>query len=40
MVDAALMNMMHDELPTLPPLSDLTTGPTHAHATLDIFDAL
>ena len=38
MVDAALANMLHDveeDLPSLPPLSDitgLTTGPTHAHA--------
>jgi len=49
MVDAALSNMIHDvdELPSLPPLSDLMSGPpthTHAHAhhahpTLDIFDA-
>jgi hypothetical protein len=37
MVDAALTNMLHDveeDLPSLPPLSDitgLTTGPTHAH---------
>jgi hypothetical protein len=50
MVDAALTNMMHDvdELPSLPPLSDLAAGPTYAHshpahaaarATLDLFDA-
>jgi hypothetical protein len=48
MVDAALSNMIHDvdELPSLPPLSDLMSGPpTHAHAhahhahpTLNIFD--
>ena len=37
MVDAALTNMLHDveeDLPSLPPLSDitgLTTGPPHAH---------
>lgn len=51
MVDAALATMTHDvdELPSLPPLSDLATGPMHplplphshvaAHGTLDIFDA-
>ena len=47
MVDAALSNMIHDidELPSLPPLSDLA-GPVarmhtraHAHSSLDIFDA-
>lgn len=38
MVDQALTNMLHDveeDLPSLPPLSDitgLTTGPMHAHA--------
>jgi hypothetical protein len=37
LVDAALANMLHDveeDLPSLPPLSEitgLTTGPTHAH---------
>jgi len=37
MVDAALTNLLHDvegDLPSLPPLSDitgLTTGPSHAH---------
>ena len=43
MVDAALMTMMHEELPGLPALSDITAGPMHhhhAHPTLDIFDAL
>lgn len=47
MVDAALSNMIHDvdELPSLPPLSDLagsvarTHTHVHARSSLDIFDA-
>lgn len=48
-VDAALTGMT-EELPTLPPLSELAVaaaaaaavidGPTHSHPMLDIFDIL
>jgi hypothetical protein len=51
MVDAALTGMMPEELPSLPPLSELAVvaaaaaaavidSPTHSHPMLDIFDIL
>jgi hypothetical protein len=48
MVDAALTGMMPEELPSLPPLSELAAAaaaavidsPTHSHPMLDIFDIL
>lgn len=50
MVDAALTGMMAEELPSLPPLSELAVvaaaaaaaidSPTHSHPMLDIFDIL
>jgi hypothetical protein len=50
MVDAALTGMMPEELPSLPPLSELFVvaaaaaavidSPTHMHSVLDIFDVL
>jgi hypothetical protein len=52
MVDAALTGMMPEELPSLPPLSELAVvaaaaaaaavidSPVHSHTVLDIFDVL
>jgi len=51
MVDAALTGMMSEELPSLPPLSELAVAaaaaaatviesPVHSHTVLDIFDVL